>query len=784
MSRQEGCPTARRGLVGTLARLRQMTLREICFRGRAAATVTLERAMVWGGVSPTGRLPVRKVGAPPGTVFFFDPDRRSEMVHHLSLHHPAWVQRATERAEAVCHDAWFCNPRWGAERARDVEWPKVFYADINLFAGDRGHGDIRALWEVNRHAALVDLAKAHYLTGAGVYRRRCLELLQSWLQQNPYGLGVNWTSALEVAMRVLGWVWVHFFLGGQSGLQPEEREQLLAALHQHGVYLERHLSVYFSPNNHLIGEATALYTLGSAFPELPRAEQWKRQGWEILAREVAFQFHEDGGSIEQAACYHHFTLGLYLQATILRRLQGQEIDPAVWSRLERALWFTLYLTRPDGRIPMIGDNDDAVACPAAERKAWDFRHYLAVGATLFGVPEFRWAAGEFSELAYWLLGEAGWERYNALPARPPGQPSTALRASGYCIMRSGWDPTSHYLCLDCGSLASGAQSDGTVANAHAHADALGLEVSVFGKPMIVDPGTYTYNGDPEWHRYFRETLAHNTLVVDGLSQSEFGGRLRWRHGAETRLEVWESLDAFDYAQASHNGYERSNGAVRHRRGVFFARSWGWIIWDRLEGTGVHRVDAYLHFDPGVTLAPLEAGLLARNGQVGLAIKVTGPSEIETHVVCGQEGSAGGWVAPAYGQRKPAPVARFTLSTGTPATIWQVFSPSLNPDPSLSLGRRQGEAADALLVESSGRSDLLLLSHRPSTSVTIGGLTTDAHLVWLSRESVSGPVRGALLGGSYVSWHKKYLWRASSPMKKASFTGRVPHDSLDPAEAAG
>jgi len=742
---------------------------------------SFERAALWGGVNPAGHVTLRKADGGPRGMFFFDPAHRSQAISFIDQNYPEWIERAREQAEALCRDEWFGDPRWGGGSARCSEWPRVFYADINLFAGDQGYGDIRSLWEINRHAALVDLAKAHYLTGEKGYRLRCLELLRSWFQQNPYGLGVNWTSALEVAMRALAWVWVYFFLGG-GGLHSRDREQMLVGLHEHGIYLERHLSKYFSPNNHLIGEATALYVIGSLFPELAKAAKWKRLGWAILLREVEFQFHEDGGSVEQATRYHHFTLGLYLQAMILSKIQGWPIDSKLWSRLERALWFTFHMTRPDGRVPMIGDNDDALACPAAEVKGWDFRHYLAVGAVLFGTPEFRWASFDFPELAYWLLGETGWEQYQRLPAHPPADPSAVLRASGYCIMRNSWGPTAHYLCLDCGSLAPGAFRNEAAPSAHAHADALALEVSAYGRPMIVDPGTYTYNGDPHWHRHFRETRSHNTLVVDGKSQSEFGGRLRWRRAAETVLEVWKSVDAFDYAQASHDGYERGVEAVRHRRGVFFARTWGWIIWDRLEGTGTHQVDAFLHFDPEVTLLPLEAGLLAHNGDVTLAIKVNGPSEIATHVACGEEGPEGGWVAPAYGQGESAPVGCFSLTTQVPATIWQVFYPALTSEPALSIARRQGEAADGLLVETSGRSDLLIVAHHPGRCVTIGGLKTDALLVWLWQESLSETVQGALLNGSYVSWFESDLWRAPLHVKHAAFEGHLPDGSLDLAAA--
>ena len=166
----------------------------------------------------------------------------------------------------------------------------------------------------------------------------------------------------------------------------------------------------------------------------------------------------------------------------------------------------------------------------------------------------------------------------------------------------------------------------------------------------------------------------------------------------------------------------------------------------------------------------------------LAIRVNGPAEIATHVACGGDGPESGWVAPAYGQREPAAVARFSLTTQVPATIWQVFYPALTSEPALSIARRQGEAADGLLVETSGRSDLLIVAHHPGRCVTIGGLKTDALLVWLWQESLSETVQGALLNGSYVSWFESDLWRAPLHVKHAAFEGHLPDGSLDLAAA--
>ena len=74
--------------------------------------------------------------------------------------------------------------------------------------------------------------------------------------------------------------------------------------------------------------------------------------------------------------------------------------------------------------------------------------------------------------------------------------------------------------------------------AHAHADALSVEVRYGGVDVLADPGTYCYHGEPAWRSYFRSTIAHNTVELDGQSQSGDGGPFLWlRHANGREIDV-------------------------------------------------------------------------------------------------------------------------------------------------------------------------------------------------------------------------------------------------------
>src|SRR5262245_61536065 len=66
-------------------------------------------------------------------------------------------------------------------------------------------GDIKYLWEPNRHLHLATLAQAYALSRRKIYLETLQEHLDSWFLACPYGWGPNWSSSLEVALRLVNW---------------------------------------------------------------------------------------------------------------------------------------------------------------------------------------------------------------------------------------------------------------------------------------------------------------------------------------------------------------------------------------------------------------------------------------------------------------------------------------------------------------------------------------------------------------------------------------------------
>src|SRR5208337_3562963 len=153
---------------------------------------------------------------------------------------------------------WHLDPVHG-KRAPLDPWFKIPFLDFAVV------GDHKIVWELNRHQHLVTLAKARLLSGDEKYTRELRAQWRSWIEANPYPLGINFGSTLEVAFRSLSWTWVDQLLAGTDE-QAEFHAEMAPALAFHGRYIERYLSTYFSPNTHLLGEAVALFFLGTLYP--------------------------------------------------------------------------------------------------------------------------------------------------------------------------------------------------------------------------------------------------------------------------------------------------------------------------------------------------------------------------------------------------------------------------------------------------------------------------------------------------------------------------------------
>jgi hypothetical protein len=559
---------------------------------------------------------------------------------------------------------WHLDPVSG-RRSPLAHWSRLDPLDAAVV------GDSKVVWELNRHQWLVRLAQAYRFTGEARYAEAVARHIAAWLEANPRGTGVNWASSLEVALRLISWSWTLHLLRGARAMTYGLTTRALESLRSHAAHLERYLSYYFSPNTHLTGEALGLVYASVILAGLPEAERWGRTGRAILDRECLRQILPDGTYFEQSTCYQRYTAEIYLHYLLLARRRGVPVPPEVPERVARLLDALLTLSRPDGRVPQIGDADGGWLLPLDVRAPDDARGIFSTAAVVFRRPDYAWAAGGLAPETIWLAGPAALEVFDALrPAPPTDGPSRLLPDGGYVSMRSGWTREADQIVFDVGPLGC------PYSSGHGHADLLGVQCTFGGRPYVVDPGTFKYTADDGRRAYFRSTAAHSTVEVDATGQSSPTGPFSWSSRPSAHLVAWHPGDALDVAEGEHRGYGERPGAVVHRRRVILVKGGFCAVVDDLTGSGEHRLDLRFQFAPmPLTLSGDGWATAGDAGTARLFVRAFSTCPVEAAVIEGAADPQQGWVSTDYGRLTPAPMLVFTLTGPLPVRLVTLLLPS-------------------------------------------------------------------------------------------------------------
>ncbi len=646
-------------------RLRTMSTKELADRLRQQANARLDflRYQVGMGFEP---LLKRKSSGLREPQFFFAVDSVPALCARLQEIFPTECGRIINRAERICRHRFdllgyrdldygqkidWHTDRVHGKRAPQKPWFKVHYLDFAEV------GDSKVTWELNRHQHLVTLAKAFRITGEQRFANELFCQWKDWHAQNPYPMGINWASSLEVAFRSLAWLWVYYLMGGPAAMSEEFQHELFRGLALSGRHIECHLSTYFSPNTHLLGEGAALFFLGTLCPQVKHAERWQQRGWEILQQAADRQVRHDGLHFEQSIYYHVYALDFFIHAAVLASKNEIPI-PDRFNRTIERMCEALCILGCSGPVPRLGDDDGGRLFDAERNQQTHLLDPLAVGAVVFGRGDFKSVAAGPREELLWLLGESGLNEFQQLPRVPCSNGSTAFETGGLYILVS--DGLGGRLIVDAGP--QGADTAG-----HGHADALSITASIGGHPLLIDPGTFEYVGiTPCERNRFRGTRAHNTLVVDGLDQAEPKGPFSWVHVPNIQQEKWINGETFDLFVGSHDGYTRLPDPVVHRRSVFSLKSKFWLVRDQALGKAKHQLDLYWHVDP--KLMPIDQSQpVFRGAGTGLSILAQrghGWSQTITSDAC----------APAYGRKESHNVVCFSKTVDLPAEFVTLLLP--------------------------------------------------------------------------------------------------------------
>jgi len=488
----------------------------------------------------------------------------------------------------------------------EERFKSTLFSDVKL----DGAIDIRSVWEPAR-LQNVAILFAGLNDIAGTNKDSAKDSVLKWLDSNTFLFGPHHMSAMECGLRIP----VFFYcLKAHNALAESERLRLLTAIYEHAWWVSHRLSLYSSLGNHTVAEAVGLVFAGAVFQNIKEGKDWLDRGHGLLKQELHHQILNDGGPAEQSLSYHRFVLDLYWLAVDFMEANGLK-DCTAWKpRLTAGEHFLQAFTDASGNIPSIGDSDDG--------------HAVAPGV------HPKRACDDFVET----------------------RPCVTFPDSGYTVMRGN---DGLVLTFDHGPLGMAPLYN------HGHADALSITFSVAGEQVLVDPGTYRYNGVPEWRRYFKGTRAHNTVTVDGKDQADQETGFIWSHPYNLKLIKFSNDGDAPYVEATHDGYTRLREPITHKRVVDFCSDSLFFIKDSFSGKGIHKFELNFHIHPDAMLIQKETYSVIKKQDAEISITLLRGKQFRT--ACGETTPPFGWYSPAYGKKVQSSVLS-CQATGAPDQV--------------------------------------------------------------------------------------------------------------------
>ncbi|MEV7568947.1 alginate lyase family protein [Streptomyces tanashiensis] len=616
-----------------LRRLSRMGPREV--GGRAVDAVRRRR---WRSALPDSP---RVTGArfttvlPAGTVAEVPPDAAKRLVAEADRLMAGHAEFFGVVRDDMADPDWWRDPKTG-RRA-----PSGYAFDVP-YRNEDAVGDIKQIWEPSRHQYLTVLAAAYAITGDERYAERVAEHLRLWWAANPPLRGVHWISGIELGIRLLSWVWIRRLLDGWPGVAGlfEGNPVALDQIWHHQRWLAAFPSRGSSANNHIVAEAAGQFAAACAFGWFPSSARWRADALASLERHLRSNTFVSGLNRELATEYHGLVLELGLAAVAEADAAGVPVPATlrlVLLRMTDALAAVV-----DGRLrpPRQGDADDGHGLVVDGEGTDRWGSLLATGDAVFGRLAW-WPAVTGTDVRTPLL--AALLRPSAAGVKRPASRPSHFADAGMTILRGPGE-----IWCRCDGGPHGFLSIA----AHAHADALSVEVRHDGVDVLADPGTFCYHGQPEWRQYFRSTLGHNTLQWEGADQSESGGPFLWTRHARSRVLVADaSEDGVSRWCAEHDGY---GDAVHRRRVELTAASRELRVVDEVRGArGTVRLA--FHLGPEITaeLVGNRAVLTwTRDGEDRSAV-LDLPGQLSWRAHRGESHPPLGWYSAGFGRKEPS-----------------------------------------------------------------------------------------------------------------------------------
>lgn len=405
------------------------------------------------------------------------------------------------------------DENWHSDWINGGYWELDWHWRLSKVKGDGS--DVKVPWEVSRFHFLPKWAFIYKKTKQPEIAKLFINTVNSWIKRNPIGIGINWTCAMEVAIRAANWIITWPIFSGAPEVNESFVWKFFKCLYAHGLFIQKNIEgPGWYANNHYLANLAGLIFIGAGCPAFRNKSLfWIECGKIGLEREIYHQVLPDGVCFEESTCYHLFSLEIFFYAFIMAEAANKPFSEKYKQKLKSMFAALGKWIKPSGNFTQVGDNDSGRFLGLYKGSISDHRYLYDLGTSFFNLPR---------------IEDNNFQSKQSLPIlkvrKSPNRSNTSncLNSSCFSFPHAGWQILQKgqwWVFAICGNQSYHCEGG------HAHSDRLSFELCYKNQDVLVDPGSYVYTANPEERRMFKSTRYHNILNFGPLKEN-FSGDIR------------------------------------------------------------------------------------------------------------------------------------------------------------------------------------------------------------------------------------------------------------------
>lgn len=404
---------------------------------------------------------------------------------------------------------------WKEDPYKDVSW-RFYFHSLDMV------GYLINAYQLNPNQAYLEKAKWY---------------IESWMAANPSPSNQASPSAWDdhsTANRVVNIVYFWKYYKNSSIYDPAFGDSLKKMLELHGDFLADDAN--YRESNQGIFEDRSLIMLALLFPDMKNSQYWYNKAMNRLMVHVHSDLTQSGVHKEHSPSYLVVTLNLFISINDFIHQFNMD-KPELTDAIKKMEDYLAYLVQPDGTLPLLGDS------------------------VLSNVNSFDPNTLQSDQFKYIVTkGTQGIKPIN----------DAFYADGGIAIFRKMWNVDMPFYFLLTAAYHS---------NVHKHADDLSFLLTYGKTNFFVDSGRYSYNETDSYRKYFRSTMAHNTITVDGKSYPLTKSQVN-----NSRIDHYKTASTYSYVIGSHELY---NGVFIERTVIYLKNINSILIHDLLVSNDKH-----------------------------------------------------------------------------------------------------------------------------------------------------------------------------------------------------